>query len=336
MAVTPQTNCTLEEIAHKIISCEGRVYICGHISPDGDAIGSVLGLYNALRQLGRDVTPLLADDTAVLEDKFMCLDGSASLVRAKDAQSACSLFIAVDTPNPERLGRSAALLHSKADYTITVDHHAVDERMSDLSYTDPDAASTTMLVWRLAGCLGIDRDKSIATCCLTGLMTDCGSFQYQNADAEAFQEAAEMVSAGAQPHLISTQFFQRRSLASIKLEAKAIEHLRLISDGRIAISWVSRGDIEDVHGTKADCEPLINVLRSIDGVTVACMLREQPDGVRGSLRAKDGTDVSAVAKEYGGGGHKAAAGLTMHCSLELAVDKIAERLERLISEGCGQ
>ena len=200
MAVTPQTNTTLAAIACALRERDHFV-ICGHVSPDGDCLGSQLALAAALRQAGKQCACVLARDEEPPRD-LAFLPGFDGLVPAARYEGPCEVFVAVDVPTTERVG-DAARLQAAADLTVTVDHHAVPEAMSALSYTDPDVASTTMLVWELAAVLGAERDRIVATCCYTGLMTDTGRFQYQNADAAAFAAAAEMVAAGAEPAVIS-------------------------------------------------------------------------------------------------------------------------------------
>ena len=324
MAVTPQTNTTLAAIACALRERDHFV-ICGHVSPDGDCLGSQLALAAALRQAGKQCACVLARDEEPPRD-LAFLPGFDGLVPAARYEGPCEVFVAVDVPTTERVG-DAARLQAAADLTVTVDPPAVPEAMSALSSTDPDVASTTMLVWELAAVLGAERDRIVATCCYTGLMTDTGRFQYQNADAAAFAAAAEMVAAGAEPAVISRRIYQSRSLASILLEGRNVDHMALSADGAAALSWLSQADFEACGACKADAEPMVDVLRAIDGVEVACMLREQPDGeVRGSLRAKGDADVAAIARAFGGGGHTAAAGFTFAGTLVQAVDALAERL----------
>lgn len=323
MAVTPQTNTTLQAIAEALLVHDNYV-ICGHVGPDGDCLGSQLALAAALRQCGKQVTCVLARNEPI-DGTLTFLPGAEAMVPAALYEGPCDSFVAVDVPTPERLGDGAAL-QARAAFTVTIDHHAVPEAMSCLSYTDPDVASTSMLVWEVAALMGCDRDKIIATCAYTGLMTDTGRFQYQNADAAAFAAAAAMVAAGAEPAAISRQFYQNRSRASVALESVAIDHMTFSPDGRAVLSWLSLDDFARCGAVKSDAEPLIDVLRSIHGVAVACMLREQPTEVRGSLRAKDDTDVAAIAKEFDGGGHRAAAGFTVHEPLAQAVALVAQRL----------
>lgn len=330
MTVTPQTNTTLEAIA-KALLAHDDFCICGHVSPDGDCLGSQLVLAAALRKAGKRVTCLLARQEPI-DVSLSFLPGADELVYAADYDGSCESFIAVDVPTSARLGDAAAV-QERADFTITIDHHAVDSVMSQLSYTDPDAASTTMLVWRTVEAMGVGIDADIATCAYTGLMTDTGSFQHQNANAEAFELGAQMVAAGADPAVIAQHVCQNRSVASLELQRLAIAHMRLLGDGAIALSWISRADMEEFGAVKADVEPLIDILRSLRGVRIACILREQETEVRGSFRSKDGTDVAVIAREFDGGGHKAAAGFTMHCSLDEAIEIIGTRLVEALNEG---
>ncbi|MBQ3106576.1 MAG: DHH family phosphoesterase [Eggerthellaceae bacterium] len=319
--VTPQTNTTLEEIAD-VLRTRDDFVICGHISPDGDCLGSQLALWHALRALGKNAVCLLAKDEPI-DDKLSYLPGIEALVPASRFEGSARTFIAVDAPLPERLGADAWAIRQRCEFSVTVDHHAVPETMSDLNYVDPDAAATALLVWRLTDLLGVDRSGSVALCAYTGLVTDTGRFQFQNTDAETFSAASEMVSAGADPARVACEVFQNRSIASVQLEGIALSRMRFGCDGRTVMSWVSLEDFKRCNAVKADAETLVNTLRSIKGVRVACMLREQADGVRGSFRAKDDTDVTLLARPLGGGGHKAAAGFTLEESIESAVRRIS-------------
>ncbi|OUO90314.1 recombinase RecJ [Gordonibacter sp. An230] len=325
MSPTPQTNTDLAAVAAMLETCDD-VVICGHVSPDGDCLGSQLALAAALRGLGKRVTCVLAKDEPA-DARLSFLPGYGALVPAARYDGPVQAFVAVDVPTRARIGDAAALLDA-CETSVVVDHHASETTMADFTYVDPDAASTTVLVWELARLLGANRAGDVAVCCYTGLVTDTGRFQYQNTDAAALRAASEMVEAGADAAAVSRAVFQSRSEASVRLEGVAVGRMRLGAGGSTAISWLSREDFEVLNATKADAEPVVDALRSVAGVRVACMLREQDGGVRGSLRAKDGTDVAAIARRFGGGGHVAAAGFT----LELPLSEAVEIVERAIRE----
>ncbi len=324
---TPQTNTTLPEIAERLLALDDFV-ICGHVNPDGDCLGSQLALMHALRKLGKRVSCVLAKPDPVPAN-LTFLPGASELVAGCDFNDACSVFIAVDVPTVERLGTAAPLL-GKAVSTFTIDHHAVDSRMSDYSYTDADSPSASMLVWQVCKLLDAVTPES-AQCALTGLITDTGRFAFQNTTAQSFVVAAEMMEAGADPVSINREFFQNRTLASIRLERIVIEKMTLRHDGRLAVSSLTKADFAECGAVKADAEPLIDILRSINGVRVALILRESGAGeIRGSMRAKDdSTDVSQVARRFDGGGHKAAAGFTFYGSLEDALVQVVDAIDEL-------
>lgn len=330
MTVTPQTNATLEDVAQKLLGCDS-VAICGHVNPDGDCIGSTLGLACALWAAGKEAYPLVADDEP-LDFSFSFMPGFHRVVPASSFERGVDAFVVVDAPNGERIGHAAEELKNRAPLTVTIDHHAAPERHSMLSYTDPDSASTTLLVWEVAKQLGIDSDaagmRDVATCCYSGLVTDTGRFMHQNTNVEAFSAAAQMAACGIDVARISECLFQSRTEASVKLDAIAVDRMRPVGKDAL-LSWLTLDDMDALGASKHDAENAIAPIRSIAGFQVACLLKEREDCVRGSLRAKDDTDVAAIAREFGGGGHKAAAGFTLECGIDEAVLVMEERLSRL-------
>lgn len=330
MTATPQTNTTLQEIAHRLEQCDS-VAVCGHVNPDGDCIGSTLGLACALWASGKNAYPLVADDDA-LDSSFSFMPGFSRIVPASSFEGCVDAFVMVDAPNDERIGHAAERLKGCVPLTVTIDHHAAPERHSALSYTDPDSASTTLLVWEVAKHLGVASDparmRDVATCCYSGLVTDTGRFMHQNTNVEAFAAAAEMAACGIDVAMVSERLFQSRTEASVRLDAVAVDRMRPVGSHAL-LSWLTLADMEAFGASKHDAENAIAPIRSIAGFRVACLLKEREDCVRGSLRAKDDTDVAAIAREFGGGGHKAAAGFTLECGIDEAVSVVEERLSRL-------
>lgn len=311
------TNTDLPTIAQALIDHDSFA-ICGHVNPDGDCLGSMLALGGALRALGKQVDCLLVEDAPV-EDGLHFIPGFDTLVPAPAYTGTPAVFITVDVGIDTRIGACAAI-RATADLTITIDHHRGKGCFSDLSYVDPDAPAACLIVWNLLKLLPLAPTPEIALCAYTGLMTDTGRFQYQNTSAEAYQAAAEMVQVGVSPDLPAREVFQSRSLASISLEGRLIERMQLLCDDRFAFSYITREDFAEFKAVKADAEPLIDLLRSVRGVQIACILKAQPDQVvRGSLRAKTDADVSGIARILGGGGHRAAAGFTFDGTLDEAI-----------------
>ena len=332
MTTTP-TNTTLGDIAAFLVDHDDYA-IFGHVSPDGDCLGSQLALARALRCLGKRTAVILAQNQPI-EAGLGFLPGLDAMVVAENYRATPAVAIALDTPTAERLGPAASIF-AQAPLSIVIDHHGADSAMATLSYTDADAPSTSVLIWQLLGELGRDRFTqddlaTMAQCIYTGLVTDTGRFAYQNATRDAFAEAAELVAAGADPAFVAREVYQSRTLASLRLEARAIARLELLAGDGAVLSWIDGRDMEEVGAVRADAEPLIDTIRSLEGVRVACMLRDRGGQIRGSLRAKDDTDVAAIARELGGGGHKAAAGFTLNLALEEALATVRTLLTRALS-----
>lgn len=329
MTVTPQTNCTLQALADELAVLDNFV-ICGHVSPDGDCLSSQLALALALRQMDKRAVCVLVKDEPVESNLARVLPGIDGVVFAGAYDGPADVFVGVDVPTRERIGDDACRLLDAAKASFTIDHHAVADRMCETCYTDPDAASTTMLIWELCGYMGVDRSGDIAHCCFTGLVTDTGRFQFQNTDARCMAYAAQMVEAGANPASISREIFQNRTLASLRLEGVALERMTFDEEGLAVVSYLTRADFERFGAVKSDAEPLVNVIRGVEGVRVACMLREQEDCIRGSIRAKDDTNVAAIAEKLGGGGHVAAAGFTLHCTMDEALAVVRAAIAKAV------
>ena len=330
MTVTPQTNTDLLRIA-ELLKGHDDFVICGHVSPDGDCLGSQLALWHALRALGKNATCILVRDEAIPPSTAF-LPGIDLMVPASDFHGPAQVFVGVDVPTRARIEDAACAILDSCELSVTIDHHACETVMCDYVYVDPDAASASMLIWDLAKLLCEKPPLECAICAYTGLVTDTGGFRFQNSDVRAFKAAAELVSFGVDPSYVATCSFQSRTMASLMLEELAIGRMKVIADGSVAISWVNVEDMTALGAVKSDTEPLVDALRSLYGVRVACMLREQDGKIRGSLRSKDETDVSALAREFGGGGHKAAAGFTLDMDFEQALTLMEEKLTALVGK----
>lgn len=304
------------------------VAICGHVNPDGDCLGSVLALAAGLRDMGHDVVPLLA--TRDKPRTYDFLEGYDELVPACEYHGNPDLLILADVPNAQRSG-DGEYVFRRAKRTMVIDHHQGDGSFADVAYVDVSAAAVGMLVWDFLAQAGARLTSQIATCCYTALVTDTGKFQFQNADERALQAAADMAGAGASPSYISSKVYQRRSWAAIQLEGLVIQRLERLLDGKVALSWVREADFRALGADKDDGDSLIDAIRQLGGIEIAVMLRDQGSIVRGSIRSKSDFDVSAIAQTMNGGGHKAAAGFTIHGSLEEARAIVEKNIEAALS-----
>lgn len=309
------------------------IAICGHVNPDGDCLGSVLGLALGLRSLGYSVTPLLA--TRDNPKTYDFLPGHEDLMPACEYHANPDVFIMVDVPNTQRAG-DGEYVFKRAKKTMVIDHHQGDGEFADVAYIDTTAAAVGMLIWDFLAQAGAELSPDIATCCYTALVTDTGKFQFQNADARALDAAASMARAGAVPSDIAAQVYQRRSWAALQLEALVIQRIERLFDGKVALSWIQESDLKQLNASKDDGDSLIDAIRVLDGAEIAVMLRDQGSIVRGSIRSKTDWDVAAIAEKMNGGGHKAAAGFTLHKSLEDALKIVKDNIAAaLASKDCG-
>lgn len=321
------------------INTARTVAISGHTDPDGDALGSVLALMGIIQTRWPHVRvqPLLANNRPVMAT-YRFLPGAERFVSASSYDEVPDLFISVDTPMPERLCDSQAVFE-RALHTAAFDHHPTMEPFAEVNYLRASAASVGDIIYDFMTYLAVEPSPAVATAILTAVLTDTGRFQYQNTNAHALEVASAMVAAGASCAEVSENVYQSYSLAALKLRERALAHLATDPDGWVAFGHVTQEDLAAVGATVEDCDSLIDVPRSLRGAYACLFVREQPDGtVRGSVRSKvDWLDVSAVARRFGGGGHRAAAGFTANGPIEQAIKAaVAALLEQIRCDGAGK
>jgi phosphoesterase RecJ-like protein len=302
------------------------VSICGHINPDGDCLGSNLALAALARALGLRATSLLAQPRPAPQ-LYAFLDGYDFTPAAQYARTP-DLFVMIDAPNLARIGDGAEVFR-RARRTVVIDHHPGYAGEADLYFGDAHAPAAGSLVWQLIEASGVHPTVQMAECCYVAVMTDTGRFSFQNTDAEVFEQAARMIHHGARPTYLSQKVYENKPVGSVRLESRLVERMRFACDGAVVYSWITEQDFRELNVSRDDTEGLPTILRSVSGVQVAALLREEEGVVRVNLRSRDGHDVGAFARDFGGGGHRAAAGLTLHMSLDAALRSFIRELARL-------
>ena len=309
------------------------IAISGHTNPDGDALGSVLGLGASIRAQFPDkarrlsACPTMAPSRAYTA--FCPLPGR--LEPAVRHAEAYDLFISVDVPTLERLEDSAAVA-KQARGRVVIDHHPSREEFGDVTVRVTSAAATAVLVYELLDAAGWPCTPDIASCLLTGLMTDTGRFQYQNANPSAFACASRLVDAGAQPARIALEVYQSQRIEYLHLESIVMSRIETHACGRVAYSYAFASDLVECGVKPAECDGLVDIVRQVDGSELCLFLREsEPGVVRGNLRSKGKLDISGIAVELGGGGHAAAAGFTFHGTVAEAAETVLPKLEALLA-----
>jgi len=290
-----------KEAWEKIISSNNIVLI-SHINPDGDALGSSLSLYPILKRLKKNVKVFNVTKPLPMYLDFLPNFDKVTNTLPKNID----LMISFDCGSFDRLG-----IEERPKFLINIDHHISNTKYGDINIIDPDAASTSQVVFNMLKANNVEIDKDSATCIYTALVTDTGSFQYESVNDKVFSMASELVKSGVKPDFVAKMLFQRDRLSRLRLLAKAYDTIELYCDGKVAFVEVTKEMMEITGAIKDDTDTIVNSVRNIVSVEVACMLREDEDGIKISLRSKNYADVSKIATKYGGGGHIRAAGATL-------------------------
>lgn len=296
------------KIIDKIIE-EIRIHrtfcIVGHVRPDGDCVGSQLGLALALKAEGKKVTVWNEDP---MPRKLSFLDPDHLFQQPKPGQK-FDCLIATDCASFERLGAVGACVTERKQF-INIDHHASNTRYGDMNWVSPREPSSGELIYRILKVAKWPITKQIADCLFTAVSTDTGSFQYPTTRPGTFHVGAELVTRGANLAKICDEVYQSYPLSRAKLLKHVYSTFRLTHSDQIAYFWLKKADFTRTGAVADDSEGLIDHIREIEPVVVACLFEElEPELTRISLRSKtDKVNVNEIATQFGGGGHKAAAG----------------------------
>jgi bifunctional oligoribonuclease and PAP phosphatase NrnA len=320
-----QTSTDLQAVAAALREHD-RFLVVTHENPDGDALGSLLATTLTLRGLGKDVEMYLGGSGSLpREYAFMQLDG---LRRDLPDDLEQRVLVAVDCAKADRIGPDPEPVE-RASLVIDIDHHHDNTRFGDLNLIVADASSTGEVLRDLIRELDVELTPELAEPLYIALVTDTGRFQYTNTTPKALRLAAELVEAGADVHQVFQQVYESVEFAKLKLLARALDRARVFEGGLIIVSHLLRTDFAEVGAAEAYSEGIIDYLRAVEGAELAALIREPPrdDGPtrRVSLRASvDELDVSAIARLFGGGGHRQAAGF----SSDASIDEITELIRQ--------
>jgi bifunctional oligoribonuclease and PAP phosphatase NrnA len=323
MSQATTTKSDLGAVAEALRSHD-RFIVATHENPDGDALGSMIAATLALRSLGKDAVMYLAGDAPLPgEYGFLPL---AELRRVLPADLEERVLLAVDCANERRLGPDREAL-DRARLVIDVDHHHDNSRFGDVNLIVPEASSTAEILRDVLRELGVELTPTIAEALYVALVTDTGRFQYTNTTPKALRLAAELVEAGADVHGIFRQVYETVQFAKLKLLSRALERARLFEGGRLVVSYLLRSDFAEVGAEEPYSEGIIDYLRQVEGSEMVALIREPPrdegPARRISLRSShDEVDVSAIARQVGGGGHRQAAGFSSSREIGEIIDFI--------------
>lgn len=300
------------------------VAIGGHVRPDGDCVGSTLGLYQYIKKCFPNIhVDVYLED--IPESFKSMIPVSEEILHEIDSKKIYDLFVALDCGDAGRLGFSAPLFEN-AKATVCIDHHVSNTSFADENYIVPDASSTSELVYNL-----LDKEKittEIAECLYLGIVHDTGVFQYSCTSPETMEAAADLMRKGIRSNEIIDKTFYEKTYAQNQILGRALLESFLFMDGKCIVSYITK-KIMDFHGvTPKDLEGIVSQLRVIKDVEVAILLYETaPQEYKVSLRATGDIDVSKVAGFFGGGGHKKAAGVTMKGTVHDILNNLAEQID---------
>jgi len=291
-----------------------RFLITAHINLEGDSLGSQLAMRELVRAMGKDA--VIVDDDAV-PDHYAFLPGAGDVLSVDRAPADFDAVIALDCPTVKRIGRVKGMI-KKGIPVINIDHHVSNEFFGSVNWVEPQASSAGEMVYRLFKATGARLTKETALCLYIAILTDTGSFNYDNTSSATHDIAGELLGYGLNPASVSESVYERRTPADIKLLGLVLSTLKVNRTGEVAYLDITRAMIKKSGADMAKSEGLINYARSIDGVKIAVIFKEDLKAKRRvnvSFRSKGDYNVNDVAAHFGGGGHVKASGCTVKGTL---------------------
>lgn len=275
--------------------------IVSHQRPDGDCIGSTIGLLFGLEAMGKRVA---AYNASRFPEDMKFLPGRER-VRNTLPPWPVQTTVFVDCGGVKRVSDD----FQPIGVSLNIDHHLTNEAYADFNFIDPDASAVGDQIYQLLMHLGVKLTPVIATGLYLSVMSDTGGFRFSNTTAETFRLAAKLVEAGADPGMVAQEYYESRHPGEFLIVGRALSRLRIEEHGAVAFSWIEKQDYVDAGGEEAEPEGLVNELRAIRGVEISVLLHEGLDGVvRVGFRGKGRINCAAIASACGGGGHFNASG----------------------------
>ena len=309
-----------------IVERSQRFLLTVHIRPDGDCIGSELAMAAMLRQLGKDVRLVNADrvppDLLFLSGagEIECLDTFRNTLDHQAWLESVDVIMVLDTISWAQLGPMKPILQAHKGIIVAIDHHANGDDIGAIVFSDPDAEAAGRLVFDVArhfSTFGVDLTPEIATALYTAIATDTGWFRFSSVTDQTFAAAAELVRAGASPHVIYYHLYEQATVGKIRLIGRTLAKVELHLDGQLAFTSIMQDDFAQANAIPSDSEDIVNKTLAIGGTKMAVIVVEQPDGgFKISFRSRCEVDCSKVAAQFGGGGHRQAAGASQNLPYE--------------------
>jgi bifunctional oligoribonuclease and PAP phosphatase NrnA len=320
--------------AVQLVEQSSRILVAGHLRADGDSLGSAIVVARALRALGRQVH-LLMPDAPDGRYQFLFEQTPWELYQGPGSLPQHDLLIVCDCSQLDRLGEMGAELATTDGPRLVIDHHPYDrnEHHWDAEVHDTRAAATGILAVAFSKALGIQVDTIALEAAFVALMTDTGWLKYSNADAIAFQAAADFVAGGVDPDRIFRMIYQQTEAGTPRGIGAALQSCQYTCDGQVAIGYVSDEILQESEGALADTDEVLDIMRAVQSVEGVAFLSERNGRIKVSFRSKTWLDVNQIARECGGGGHARAAGATFPAEMTLAqaLDQVRVAMQQAVA-----
>ncbi len=318
---------SLKEISAQLIKNDNFLII-GHSIPDGDCIGSMLGLYMGLISLNKNVSMFLHD---IIPSIYHYLPYVEYINNSLPEPDRIENIIFLDCTDKDRVGFEVAPNLNKEATVFNIDHHESNAFFGHYNYVDKRAAATAEIIYELLGEMNIPLNENIATPLYAGMVMDTGSFKYSNTTSKTHQIAAALLESGVNLEKTRINLFESKPMQEVLLLAKALRNFNISADGKIAWMLLPYADIDEIAAHGLHPEGIINYTRMIKGVEVGLLFREiKPGLIKIGFRSKQGVDVALIAKELGGGGHKQAAGASQEGDINTVCDQVIKIVEKMV------
>ena len=315
---------TITNIVDKLIQSR-KIGITCHTSPDGDSLGSILGLLQGLLKLGKEAYIMSKDP---LPETFQYLPFSNEVSKNIDyVLEGTDTVIVLDCGNVDRINSNLDL--RQRQYTlVNIDHHLSNDKYGDLNYVNTDSAAVAEIVFDILNTLKVEIDRDIAICLYTSLITDTGSFRHSNTTKLTHDIAGTLINTGIDFTEIHRVIFENKKFQRVKLYGRVIENMKLALNCKVCIMEINDAILSEFNMNKGDTSDVINLGTQIDSVEVSILLKESEDGLKVSLRSKNLVDVRKIAEEFGGGGHMRASGFSINKPLDEIKEILLNKLEK--------
>ncbi len=310
---------------YELINESNNILLLSHESPDGDAIGSLMGVYHMLKNMNKKVDVVVPE----MPETFLFLSDIDKVMKFSNKEY--DLAIVLDCANKDRIGQTNYEF-DRCKKSIVIDHHTSNNYYGDINYVLGETSSCCQVLYYLFKEWKIKFTNEIGEALLTGLLTDTNGFKNNNIDKFSFLMAAELLDLGIDVHKIYYLVLSKKTMAQYLLMKMTLDRLELLCDGKIAFSYISEEDMANVGAKMGDHEGLVEIGRNVGGVEVSVFMRECADIYRISLRSNGLVDVNEIAKKFDGGGHTMAAGIKTSGNFketkEAIIDAIKESLNK--------